>query len=204
MKARAGGPRELPILFSAAMVLALLAERKTQTRRIPPYELWDDERSMLLWGQQHFGAPGDTLYVREAWRTSAGLDDWSPRQIFASLKPPLRYEADAQGLLVDGLVSAGWGKLRPGIFLPKAGSRIHRVRTDPLRVESVQDISDVDILAEGVTPELVAEMTGEPLHSFCTPREAWRVGWDHLNGKRVGWAENPPSIVVALGEARDA
>jgi hypothetical protein len=199
MKARAGVARELPILFSAAMVLALLAGRKWQTRRIPPRELWDDERSMLLWGLQHFGGPGDVLYVREAWRTSAALDGWSPRQIFATLEPPLRYEADGRGRRTHA-VRGGWGRQRPGIFLPKAGSRIHRVRTEPLRVEHVQDISEADILAEGVTPDLVAEMTGEPLHAFGAPRDAWRVGWDHLNGKRGGWAENPPLIVVPLGE----
>lgn len=201
--------REFPILFSAPMVLALLAGRKTQTRRIPPRELWDHEPSMLLWGRQHYGEPGDLLYVREAWRTGVSLDGQSPVQIckrgmeagYPTPWAPIKYEAGGPGDTAnsDTLASFGgqWGRYRHARFMPKPLSRIRRRRTDQLRVERLQRISEADILAEGLTPDVVAEISREPLDSVLDLRGAFQVGWDAINGDRVPWHENPPVIVVS-------
>jgi hypothetical protein len=221
MKARAGVARELPILFSAAMVLALLAGRKTQTRRIPPRELWDDERSMLLWGQQHFGAPGDVLYVREAWDFLPSGDRHADIVYWANME--LRHLAVPEGF--NPLVYS-YAKKRPSIHMPKWASRIHLARTEPLRVERLQDISEADILAEGISPPdsaTLGDRRNWPCEHkktlgtcpFCSAKEdsayenavesaalraAWARGWDEINGARSPWAENPPLIVIPLGE----
>ena len=93
--------RERPILFSAPMVRALIAGRKTQTRRVmKPQPALDGE--VLLWGSGiaktgyalqsglfgraypvwllncPYGVPGDLLYVRETWK---------PHSTFAGMKP---------------------------------------------------------------------------------------------------------------------
>jgi len=83
--------KERPILFNAEMVAAVLAGRKTQTRRIirgqppadwEPYynsetQSWEcpDERTMPR--KCPFGVPGDRLWVREAWRVVGWWDGGS-------------------------------------------------------------------------------------------------------------------------------
>jgi hypothetical protein len=201
------GLRELPLLYSAPMVLACLAGLKTQTRRIPPRKLWGDVDAVLAWGRARYGEPGDVLYVREAWRTGIDLDHMSPTAIgeravaagYSGPWAPLRYEADLHTRAHDALSSFGhdWGKQRPGIHMPKWASRIWCRRTEPLRVERIQDMSDADIAAEAVTPSLVASLVRDYDLTTSTPRYAFWRGWDHINGKRAPWAENPPVIVVS-------
>jgi len=79
--------RERPILFSAPMVRAILAGRKTQTRRLfeIPFES-PFEGTQVLDGQVHalfengdirgqYGVPGDRLWVRETWRAEERASD---------------------------------------------------------------------------------------------------------------------------------
>lgn len=54
---------EHPILFNDAMVRAILAGQKTQTRRIVKVEN----------AYCPYGTPGDELWVREAWREDGGM-----------------------------------------------------------------------------------------------------------------------------------
>lgn len=83
--------KERPILFSAAMVRALLEGRKTQTRRIldpkqgpnfgftepevkDGFLAWVDGRNKMPVGSCRYGRPGDRLWVRETfgiWRRTS-------------------------------------------------------------------------------------------------------------------------------------
>lgn len=88
--------KELPILFSAPMVRAILEGRKTQTRRVmkqQPEHRWNllrvDESGASFCTGNHersqgcsgdvvmacpYGKPGDRLWVRETWRVEAWSD----------------------------------------------------------------------------------------------------------------------------------
>lgn len=83
--------KERPILFSGAMVRAILSGQKTQTRRLmkPQPDLtpeWDSERQIGEFYMEdecvgtvtcHYGKPGDRLWVREAfekWALSEYFD----------------------------------------------------------------------------------------------------------------------------------
>jgi hypothetical protein len=168
--------KEKPILFSSAMVRAILEGRKTQTRRVVRLEPGGNGYGMLcragryievgaygptwipigggprelcprdVWMQYAAYQPGDTLWVRETW---AEFD-----------KPPkVEYRADCDhyeyGLATirrdDLAVPRVIDRWRPSIFMPRWASRITLEVTD-VRVQRVQEISEDDAVAEGVTP----------------------------------------------------
>lgn len=120
--------KERPILSSAPMVRALLAGTKTQTRRVVKYAAPDlvdadgwplSDLSDRGAGEVRAGCPygqlGDRLWVREAWRTSPDANAIPPRDLHDSCV--ITYEA-------DDVAIAGWGKYRPGMFMPRWASRI--------------------------------------------------------------------------------
>lgn len=203
--------RERPILFSGPMVRAILAGKKTQTRRIinpqpvatpwgtsggitvAPALLWDERGAYAraaesipatdrlpgpygvnLIGSESrlcpYGKPGDRLWVRETWQMN---------------EPPSGaiYRADD----ITGHIDGGW---RPSIFMPRWASRLI-LEVTGVRVERLQEITEKDILAEGVTVDLAAKMTGVPWSSLPTMHHAWAAGWDLINDKRAPWASNP-------------
>ena len=127
-----------PILFSAPMVRALLAGTKTQTRRAFAPDLFISGGGAVVRMKSaaaagvtgiseahcpYWRAPGDRLWVREAWRTSPMFNDKPPRDLpdFA----PLRYEADdALRGAWAGYGLASHGKYRPPMFMPRWASRL--------------------------------------------------------------------------------
>ena len=206
-------PKERPILFSASMVRALLANTKTQTRRaikapvsVTSFEHFHEERWDRMQGDRRgdtvrcpYGKPGDRLWVREAWRAELTWDSIKPSDI-----PPeaaLWYEADGQQRN-NGMGHKFKGKLRPSMFMPRWASRITLEVTD-VRVERLQDISEADAQAEG-TPCYVC---GGHLHGLseddchCFHRKAtasdYRSLWESINGEG-SWSLNPWVWVVSF------
>lgn len=192
---------ERPILFSGAMVRALLAGTKTQTRRVVKMKkhhqieqrddgtnwpwMYDGERDDDSWMRCPYGQPGDQLWVREAWRAVMEADHLPPRD----LSPAHRvwYEADAPH-------QPGFGKLRPSMFMPRWASRI-TLEITSVRVERLQSISEADAMAEGVTALPCGDMWTAggmydgPLHD-ANPCGAYRRLWDSINGPD-SWEANP-------------
>jgi hypothetical protein len=163
--------REQPILFSAPMVLALLAGTKGQTRRVikPQPFAWDpvanwprDNSDFSKHARCPYGRPGDRLWVRETyfafgrWVTQfsakKGRDEWHFIDMTLECGHSYSYPAtDSNPLPMRGRrdagVTPGWWK-RPAIFMPRTASRILLEVTE-IRVQKLQGISEEDCIAEG-------------------------------------------------------
>lgn len=155
-----------PIIFSAPMVLALLAGRLSQTRRVlkdqpspnepiggaSPYGqdwVWQHGMDGSIFRQMLPAppyAPRDRLWVREAWRVDAEWDDCPPREFDGA--DAIHYEADgAQDTSLWGDPFRP-GRLRSPIHMPRWASRLTLLVTD-VRVQRLQEISEADARAEG-------------------------------------------------------
>lgn len=184
--------REKPILFSAPMVLAILAGRKTQTRRIAGHTAIDhsagaadiemDEKTFGLPNHEFFqwahgepgpsffcpyGQPGDRLWVRETWQgfrqVCVESDEWEEME-----SPKDRHHAPYQPVFkADGEnFPAKWF---PSIHMPRAFSRI-LLEITGVRVERLQAISERDAMGEGITAETIEIEQGDYPHDeigFC-------------------------------------
>jgi len=169
-----------PILFSGAMVRALLAGTKTQTRRVvKKSECWpisavratmlESRGSAMAVDAQSrtygpeikcpYGQPGDRLWVRETWHDAS-----------SALHSCALYRAD--GGEIYG------GKWAPSIHMPRWASRI-TLEITSVRVERLQDISEADAIAEGVYTD-----PASPAY------DAYAQLWDEINGPG-SWAANP-------------
>lgn len=188
-----------PILFSGAMVRALLAGAKTQTRRIvkpQPQGKWSGPMPCPEWPCP-YGAPGDRLWVRE---THALCSD---KDAFGSVY--YRADGEARHQLCENQGEGdpvGLGKIvppsrrypvdyipawKPSIFMPRWASRITLEITD-VRVERLNGISEKDALAEGVTLRGMTRWDGE-----C--RAAYKQLWEEINGAG-SWDASPWVWVV--------
>lgn len=210
-----------PILFSGPMVLALLAGRKTQTRRVhftqsPAFVQTCNNRcdqrltTMCILPAPTCGrrsvtkarfAVGDRLWVRETVACGACAPSppshWAPSFWRREQGTP----ANPNGLwyAADGLAPAKpiteRGRWRPGIHMPRWASRLTLAVTD-VRVERLQDIGEDDAIAEGCGQYSSAivlhrDRPFEPQHKGCY-REGFSELWEGLNASRgYGWEANP-------------
>lgn len=212
-----------PIPFTAPMVRALLEGRKTQTRRtLKSSIMWfgtawpvyvngkrvgdsSDDPEMVplptadggvIWSGPTPIVPGDRLWVREAWR----CNDWASdlATIFYRASEGGGYTAMCEQYPVAGKaplrVTGTWRSPR---FMPRWASRITLIVTD-VRVQRLQEISEEDAWAEGITPPSET-MTMAEAAAICSRYKTDHAGiavyaslWDSINAKRgYGWDTNP-------------
>ena len=213
--------RERSILFSGPMVRALLDGRKSQTRRA--VKLNDAGRVQLATKQWHiddsnvkhacpYGQPGDRLWVRETWMPDAPRDGtWADTQFFGCGMSPLsdipelyrKPEHCLYRATWNGVEMVGW---EPSIHMPRWASRITLEITD-VRVERLQDISEVDAVAEGIQISSQARrsdacygiyeclMPDGKTHFNYSAYELYRILWEQINGPG-SWGNNPWVWVV--------
>lgn len=188
--------KEKPILFSGPMIRAILANTKTQTRRIfkPDRMTWDANGrytthamrggELSVTGSGPFkpsswlhycpyGQPGDRLWVRETFGHFERKENFAPGcEVF--------YRADGESLAVEP-----W---RPSIHMPRWASRI-TLEVTGVRVETLQDIDLADALAEGIsdTGALILDSAG---NEQVGPIAEYAVLWEQINGPD-SWAANP-------------
>jgi hypothetical protein len=173
--------KERPILFSAPMVRAILEGRKTQTRRAiklrPPYVM-DERDDGTPWpydttwssGDQAsplmpcpYGKAGDRLWVRETFHRCPHCAGGF-----------ISYRAGDDRPLNPKCAAHGW---KPSIHMPREASRI-TLGINGVRVERLQEITDADARAEGVSGA-----------------EEFEELWCSING-RGSWDANPYVWIV--------
>lgn len=194
--------KERPIIFSAPMVRAILAGTKTQTRRIVPTMVtcgrveypgkrdgrgysrvnWLDTAEGMAQAAQEckYGLPGDRMWVKETWGAV-------PHMMGGIQPETLRYRADGEYQNERGT----W-RWRPSIHMPRWASRITLEITD-VRVERLQDISEADAKAEGVS---MPDGTPTP-PDFWSYQQEFRHLWEQINGPG-SWDANPFVWVVTF------
>lgn len=195
-----------PVLFSTAMVRALLDGRKTQTRLVltgksgitPAHRVERAGQSWLAceydrrWPLRLPYVPGDRLWVRETWRAWTMHDADRPAELPRDLS--IQFAADdARQLPWDS-------RTRSPIHMPRWASRLTLTVTD-VRVQRLQEISDDDALAEGVAAVggRYLDDCSERWHS-CTVAE-FRALWNSINGPDA-WAANPWVVAVTFDVAQ--
>lgn len=198
--------KERPILFSGPMVNAILADRKTQTRRIVnPQPTCDPTGAHLshdgwAWCRGEcssdegcdvvgvlrdcpYGVPGDRLWVRETFREPGSA-------MLVSGKMPSKgmlFNSEVVFRADDDTQDGPW---RPAIFMPRWASRL-TLEVEAVRVERLNEISDADVDAEGLPPEPWYRVNGGP-------RKWYRTLWTEINDERAQWTSNPFVWVVTF------
>lgn len=150
--------RERPIIFTGDSVRAILAGRKTQSRRVARGLAHDGTRLCAEQQACPYGAAGARLWVRETW---AGMDAFA----FVGahdVEPPqcVGYRADESALIWSDANrppkpadTTGWNwespriRWRSPIHMPRWASRL-TLEITSVRVERVQAISEADARAE--------------------------------------------------------
>ncbi len=202
--------KERPILFSGAMVRALLDGSKTQTRRIMKPQPHEDARfsggyaiqpSKRTQGAEisveapyvgiacPYGQPGDRLWVRETWRGIVQIN--GPHESYetgvARYVPDQEYCKRVEYAATD---KANETELwRPSIHMPRWMSRT-LLEIVSVRIERLQDISEADALAEGVKPSPGGMWSAAAGQAVTTPAAAYGLLWESINGPG-SWALNP-------------
>ena len=211
-----------PIMFSAPMVQALLAGRKTQTRRVLTLRGyqgmtefgasttqgfdWHFRRKDMAWvdltaSELRASLPyqvGDRLYVRETWRTNYG-HDYFDDDLGRCPRPSDLNPKDAMiEYLADGERELG-GKTRVAIHMPRWASRLTLIVTD-VRVQRVQSISPADALAEGI-PRAANSQSIDC--ETPDPRTEFSELWNSLHAEPPKrWEDNPWVVAVSFDVVR--
>ncbi len=211
-----------PILFSTAMVQAILAGRKTQTRRATglaqvnaapnDWQLCWTQSTMINGKSVQFGA-GFQSKINPKNGASLGekcpygkpgdvlwvRETWANLNAdFPSITPYYVYKADLDHKDQHGPIT--W---KPSIHMPKTACRLFLKITN-IRVERLQDISEQDAKAEGVI--YYGNESGDYKNysyndklgddwGVLTAKKSFKSLWGSINGKE-SWDANPWIWVV--------
>ena len=210
------------------MVQALLAGRKTQTRRVVKAKShvegvtnkqsvivakkfqqaskdgrWYgyDDFDITCYADCPYGQPGDLLWVRESF-TECG-DNFVAYRADNKIYQPIN-----GALLAVNKKITYTPKWSPSIHMPRRASRLTLLVKD-IRIERVQDISAEDAVAEGL--KVFNEDDANLYYSGTAPTDKWPEGWplnpieaykdlwNSINEQRgYGWDLNPWVWVVEL------
>ncbi len=183
-----------PMLFNTDMVRAILAGKKTVTRRVikpqPEMDLayimagsrhgkWSYSPYVRPTYDEHKDSPkywtppcntDDILYVRETWRV---LEASSPPR-----RCVIEYKAGGTQAFDDVIaLPTADGKWRPSIHMPERAARIF-LRVKGVRVERLQDITEEGKLAEGAPRGYGQYNFYELWDRTIKPADLADYGWD--------------------------
>lgn len=198
---------DIPVLFSAPMVRALLEGRKTMTRRLA----WDIARI----GPEFPGKPsrwqrvkpGDRLWVRESLDLRGDRPDLPIWQAsYRADGAPLDLSVPANLAFAEGKADQRRGRFINSIHMPRSFSRLTLI-VEGVKIERLQDISEDDAMAEGVPPEkccgIPTDACGTHLGGCCGQpeiadlKEDFRELWLDLHGSE-SWNANPEVVAISF------
>lgn len=188
--------------FSPAMVRAIIAGRKTQTRRLATPR-----------ARSNAGGAGDRIFLREHWQTFLDFEERKPRVLVRAVRMgrltalPVKYIAD--GVWQDprhAELEQPVGRLRQAMHMPRCASRITLLVED-VQIERLQKISRYDAMAEGIIPYIGpnTRISGwyptEQSRSviYEEPCAAYAALWNSLHTEvEQTWHDNPEVIVTTF------
>ncbi len=184
------------MIFNAEMVRALLDGRKTQTRRPIKWKetrfteigeredssKWpwseDAEHACDFWHPCPFGAVGDRIWVREAFRVHSRATDVATLVYKASERNSWTEQTRRVPVAVCNKPATP-EKWTPSLHMPRWASRI-LLEITGVRVERLRSMSQDDARAEGVIA------ASGPMEAGLAFRELW----DSIYGEE-SWKANP-------------
>ena len=209
---------DLPILFSGAMVRAILREieqlgaGKTQTRRFIDFPGIDRVREFCPVGHdkrgrrifemkdaygKHVSRPaGKHISEHQFWPKYAVGDQlyvreaWAPLEALTHSDPGTQALADRGFYRADeGTVEAEISRWKPSIHMPRWASRITLIVSD-VRMQQLWDISEQDAVAEGVERDSDGwlDYLMPATQSCASAQRSFQTLWDSINGDRPGAA----------------
>ncbi|WKI37700.1 hypothetical protein [Klebsiella pneumoniae] len=207
--------KERGMIFNGEMVRAILDGRKTQTRRPIKWKQtrfteigeredgskwpWseDAEHACDFWHPCPFGAVGDRIWVREAFRVHSRATDVATLVYKASERNSWTEQTHRVPVAVCNKPATP-EKWTPSLHMPRWASRILLEITD-VRVERLNAISQEDAQAEGM------ELTGwRPTYSdpdsggeVMTPYDNFAELWSSIYGDE-SWKANPWVWVISF------
>ncbi|EKJ7338157.1 hypothetical protein [Klebsiella pneumoniae] len=202
---------ERGMIFNAEMVRALLDGRKTQTRRPIKWKQtrfteigeredgskwpWseDAEHACDFWHPCPFGAVGDRIWVREAFRVHSRATDVATLVYKASERNSWTEQTRRVPVAVCNKPATP-EKWTPSLHMPRWASRI-MLEITGVRVERLNAISPEDAESEGLERTNFTGFGDEPgLPSYPEPD----VYFDPLKKQ---WKEYPPEAFAGLWES---
>lgn len=195
-----------PILFNTEMVMAILRNEKTSTRRLVRAKSknacgfyvkkrkcdgvfmgvydYDENEKQFDSPQAPPAQVGDILWVRETW------SEWTDGYVYKAWTSPY----PQPGRYTDKMM-----KWHPSIHMPKEAARIF-LRVTDVRVERLKDMTLDDFLAEGVI--LRPEAFNDPENAYMQSKKLFIHIWDSTIKKEqydlFGWDANPWVWVIAF------
>lgn len=204
--------RERGIIFSAESVRAILASRKTQTRRVVNFHRpitglatvaeWvapTENRGALGGAPSGYAllkyrrADGSEGMVGLSCPYGAPGDRLWVRETFRAAGAFAQYGTGRVWYRADG-VDSQVGPWRSPIHMPRWASRLTLV-VEAVRVERLHAITEEDARAEGAEPRNAGQDEHGPVK---THRTGFVYGWERINGKRAPWSSNPWVWVVTF------
>ncbi|BEG78426.1 ASCH domain-containing protein [Achromobacter xylosoxidans] len=207
--------RERPVLFNGAMVRAILAGNKTQTRRVVkpwvprlgidavPADVSYLPDFTCYRATCPYGQPGDRLWVRESTHRRPMLNLLTGEPL-ADEYDGGAYTADGADVLTPKGFDLAWWYSRkscPSIHMPRFACRL-LLEVTGVRVERLQDISEADAQGEGCAPAWLDADDNQTVHAHRQPtyRQGFARLWREINGPS-SWDANPWVWVVEFCRA---
>ncbi|MBT0667040.1 hypothetical protein HT136_01490 [Novosphingobium profundi] len=162
-----------------------------------PFAEDGSDASLALFPDLSGYAPGDRLYVREAWRTNSMWDARSGAELASENaqfgRVSLHYDADGASA-ANSCEREGCGRYRHARFMPRWASRLWLEVTE-VRVQRVREISETDAIAEGCVPNdgsLNPNYIGPAISIFSHL-------WNRLHTKPgETWQDNPWIVAISF------